>query len=93
MRQDCAQGLLRLIRWGGLGLSIAVTPVLATSNSPAREAALIDAQEQLRQQERERVLREENTPQPDARLRLGVAQHTLFKEQRLSNLLIYRKTT
>lgn len=69
MRQDCAQGLLRLIRWGWLGLSVAVTPVLASLNSPAREAASIDAQEQLRQQERERVLREENTPHPDTRLR------------------------
>ena len=69
MRQDCAQGLLRLIRWVGVGLSIAITPVFATPDNPAREAASIDAQEQRRQQERERVLREENTPQPDARLR------------------------
>lgn len=43
---------------------IAATP----SAPPAQEPAAIDAREQLRQQQRERALREQNTPQADERL-------------------------
>ncbi|OSN00976.1 transporter [Lonsdalea populi] len=39
-------------------------------DAPMQGAAAIDAREQLRQQERERALREQNTPQADVRLRM-----------------------
>ncbi|MGP2774452.1 ShlB/FhaC/HecB family hemolysin secretion/activation protein, partial [Serratia marcescens] len=43
---------------------MAATP----SDTPERAASAIDAREQQRQQERERALLEQNTPQADARL-------------------------
>lgn len=47
------------------------SPVLAVIPSQVSEqaAAALDAREQLRQQERERLLREQNVPQADTRLR------------------------
>lgn len=76
MRREYTQLLSQFMRCGLLSLSAAATPlfaapetVVAAQSGPAeRHAAAIDAQEQLRQQARERVLREQNTPQPDARL-------------------------
>lgn len=62
------QALSRIMRCGLLSLS-AATPLYAAPEPivAERTAATIDAQEQLRQQARERAQREQNTPQPDAR--------------------------
>ena len=70
MRRDCARILPRVIHWGLLGLSISSAPLFAASvsDTPGQSAATIDAREQLRQQERERALREQNTPNSDVRL-------------------------
>ncbi|WP_426817037.1 ShlB/FhaC/HecB family hemolysin secretion/activation protein [Winslowiella sp. 2C04] len=70
MRRDCARILPRVIHWGLLGLSISSAPLFAASvsDTTGQSAATIDAREQLRQQERERALREQNTPNSDVRL-------------------------
>ncbi len=51
-------------------LLVGAFPILAAmpSDAPAQGAAALDAREQQRQQERERALLEQNTPQVDARL-------------------------
>ncbi|WP_447885275.1 ShlB/FhaC/HecB family hemolysin secretion/activation protein [Serratia fonticola] len=51
-------------------LFVGTFPIMAatSSDAPERAASAIDAREQQRQQERERALLEQNTPQADARL-------------------------
>jgi len=71
MRRDSSHVLPCLIRWGLLALSANASPLFAAplpDELPAPVAATIDAQEQQRQQERARALREQNAPQADARL-------------------------
>lgn len=69
MHRKYTQILSRMMRGGLLSLSAIAMPLYAAApaDRAERNAATIDAQEQLRQQERERVQREQNTPQPDAR--------------------------
>ncbi|MGE8655377.1 MAG: ShlB/FhaC/HecB family hemolysin secretion/activation protein [Achromobacter sp.] len=63
-------GLLFLQGPGLLVLATAIAPVFAASGleTPASPATVIDAREQLRQQERERALQQQNTPRVDEHL-------------------------
>ncbi|WYX60597.1 hypothetical protein WJ967_27290 [Achromobacter xylosoxidans] len=62
--------LLFFLGPGFLVLAAVVSPVFGASapEAPTPPALSIDAREQLRQQERERVLQQQNTPRVDERL-------------------------
>lgn len=68
MRSDNARALLYFLRCGLSGLLIGAVPLFSASASTNEGMASIDAREQQRQQERERALQNQNTPQADARL-------------------------
>ncbi|WP_413739061.1 ShlB/FhaC/HecB family hemolysin secretion/activation protein [Sodalis sp. RH21] len=66
----------QLTRWGLLCLFIIPAPLFAGpfSGGPVPSASAIDAQEQFRQQERQRALQKQNAPDSDVRLaRPGIA--------------------
>ncbi|HIE0047691.1 TPA: ShlB/FhaC/HecB family hemolysin secretion/activation protein [Serratia marcescens] len=68
MRSDNARALLYFLRCGLSGLLFGAVPLFSASASTNEGMASIDAREQQRQQERERALQNQNTPQADARL-------------------------
>ncbi len=70
MRCGRRGGLLCVVGLGCLALAAVVSPVFADSalKASSQQAISIDAREQLRQQERERALQLQNTPQVDEHL-------------------------
>jgi len=70
MHRYFTQILPSFIYRGLLGLLVIAPPLMAATppGGVEQNAVTIDAREQLRQQERERVLREQNAPQNDTRL-------------------------
>ncbi|MDY7606678.1 ShlB/FhaC/HecB family hemolysin secretion/activation protein [Serratia marcescens] len=72
MRSNYVRAVPCFIRYGLSGLLLGAVPFFSASASAAEAfsqgAATIDAREQLRQQERERALQNQNTPQADARV-------------------------
>ncbi|WP_432525137.1 hypothetical protein [Serratia sp. BFP-2025] len=70
MRSNYVRAVPCFIRYGLSGLLLGTVPFFSASAAEAfsQGAAAIDAREQLRQQERERALQNQNTPQADARV-------------------------
>lgn len=68
MTRTCQHFISRPKQWTLAVAACLMASISPASASPAQDAATLDAYEQLRQQDRERVLREQNEPQVDEHL-------------------------
>ncbi len=74
----------RLLKWGLLSLYFISVPLLA---DPVDQALSIDAREQQRQQERERMLQQQNNPVVDTRIAHSLICHCLIIRKMSSPVL------